>query len=74
MKYKIDDIIIINDREWRVAGHNFRFGKEWQYTLLFEHTDGSFDSIHINEKSLDSIVMQEPQGEDPGNIYSKAKE
>ena len=47
MKYKIDSIIIINNQPWRVAGYSFRFGKEWQYTLQTETTDGIYKTIYM---------------------------
>ncbi len=65
MKYNIDSIIIINNIEWRVAGVAFRFGKEWQYTLQRETTDGAFKTIYMNENSINEIFMQESQTDEP---------
>ena len=71
MKYKIDSIILINNIVWRVAGVIFRFGKEWQYTLQRETTDGEFKTIYINEQSLNEIFKKEPQTEDPNSQVGK---
>ena len=67
MKYKIDSIIIINNQPWRVAGYSFRFGKEWQYTLQTETTDGVYKTIYMNEVALSELFMNEPQTEDPSS-------
>ena len=45
-KYQVDQIILINNLPWRVAGYSFRFEKEWQYTLQIESTDGNFKTIY----------------------------
>ena len=65
MKFKIDSIIIINNSPWRIAGYSFRFGKEWQYTLQSETTDGDYKTIYMNEKALDELFTKESQTEDP---------
>ena len=65
MKYKIDTIIIINNVSWRIAGHLFRFGKEWQYTLQRETTDGTYKTIYLNENAVDEIFNKEPQTSTP---------
>jgi len=62
-KYQVDQIILINNFPWRVAGYSFRFGKEWQYTLQIERTDGSFKTIYLNEKAIDEIVNTQSQEE-----------
>ena len=62
-KYQVDQIILINNFPWRVAGYSFRFGKEWQYTLQIESTDGSFKTIYLNEKAIDEIISTQSQGE-----------
>ena len=64
MKYEIDSIVIINNLEWRVAGVAFRFGKEWQYTLQRETTDGDFKTIYMNENSINEIFKNESQTDD----------
>ena len=40
MKYKIDEMISINNKEWRIAEYRMGRGKEWVYTLSHEATDG----------------------------------
>ena len=62
-KYQVDQIILINNLPWRVAGYSFRFEKEWQYTLQIESTDGSFKTIYLNEKAIDEIISTQSQGE-----------
>tara|TARA_B100001146_G_C15831376_1_gene285203 strand:+ start:111 stop:320 length:210 start_codon:yes stop_codon:yes gene_type:complete len=64
-KYKVDQIILINNLPWRVAGYSFRFEKEWQYTLQIESTDGNFKTIYLNEKAIDEIISTQSQGENP---------
>ena len=64
-KYQVDQTILINNFSWRVAGYSFRFGKEWQYTLQIESTDGSFKTIYLNEKAIDEIISTQSQGENP---------
>ena len=64
-KYQVDQTILINNLPWRVAGYSFRFGKEWQYTLQIESTDGSFKTIYLNEKAIDEIINTQSQGENP---------
>ena len=68
MKYQIDTIIIINNREWRVAEYRMGRGREWIYTLATEHTDGSFDTMRLNEVAIGKIIVKEPQGEMPFKI------
>ena len=57
-KYHVDQIISINNVSWRVAGYSFRFGKEWQYTLQYEKTDGTFKTMYLNEKAIDEIYIE----------------
>ena len=40
MKYKIDDRVIINNTEWRIAEHRMGRGRQYMYTLSHEETDG----------------------------------
>ena len=63
MKYPIDTIVMINNREWRVAEYRMGRGREWVYTLANEHTDGSFDTMRLNEVAIGKIMVEEPQGE-----------
>ena len=68
MKYSVDTIIMINNREWRVAEFRMGRGREWVYTLANEHTDGSFDTMRLNEVAIGKIIVKEPQGEIPYEI------
>ena len=61
MKYAINKIITINNRDWRVAEYRMSHGREWKYTLSYEHTDGMFDVIQLNEDALDKIVKTHSQ-------------
>ena len=63
MKYPVDTIVMINNCEWRVAEYRMGRGREWVYTLANEHTDGSFDTMRLNEVAIGKIMVKEPQGE-----------
>ena len=63
MKFPIDTIVMINNREWRVAEFRMGRGREWVYTLANERTDGSYDTMCLNEMAIGKILDQEPQGE-----------
>tara|TARA_B100000315_G_scaffold242335_1_gene264413 strand:+ start:125 stop:349 length:225 start_codon:yes stop_codon:yes gene_type:complete len=63
MKYPVDTIVMINNREWRVAEFRMGRGREWIYTLANERTDGSYDTMCLNEMAIGKILDQEPQGE-----------
>tara|TARA_B100001250_G_scaffold204490_1_gene175463 strand:+ start:1027 stop:1254 length:228 start_codon:yes stop_codon:yes gene_type:complete len=63
MKYPVNTIVLINDREWRVAEYRMGRGREWVYTLSIELTDGSFDTMRLNESAIAKILVEEPQGE-----------
>ncbi|MEE2858230.1 MAG: hypothetical protein VX820_00755 [Candidatus Neomarinimicrobiota bacterium] len=64
MKYPIDTIIMINNFEWRVAEFRMGRGREWVYTLSCEDTDGSFETMRLNETAISKIMLHEPQGEE----------
>ena len=72
MKYPIDTIVMINNREWRVAEYRMGRGREWVYTLANEHTDGSFDTMRLNEVAIGKIIVEEPQGEMPFEIEEES--
>ena len=59
MKYKIDTEIIINDKVWRIAEYRMRFGMQWVYVLLKEKIDGQIETLYLDEKSLDLIIITE---------------
>ena len=63
MKYPIDTIVMINNHEWRVAEYRMGRGREWVYTLANELTDGSFETMRLNEVAIGKIMVTEPQGE-----------
>ena len=63
MKYPVDTIVMINNREWRVAEYRMGRGREWVYTLANERTDGSYDTMRLNEVAIEKIMVVEPQGE-----------
>ena len=65
MKYPVDTVVMINNREWSVAEYRMGRGREWVYTLANERTDGSYDTIRLNEDAIGKILIQEPQGEVP---------
>ena len=57
MKYKIDDMISINNADWRVAEYRMGRGREWVYTLSHEDTDGSYTTMSLNERAIDGITL-----------------
>ena len=63
MKYPIDTIVMINNRDWRVAEYRMGRGREWVYTLANELTDGSYETMRLNEVAIGKIMVKEPQGE-----------
>ena len=64
MKYPVDTVIIINDREWVIAEYRMGRGREWVYTLAKECTDGSYETMRLNETAIGKIVKSEPQGQE----------
>ena len=56
MKYKIDDTVQINNLEWRIAEYRMGRGREYRYTLALEHTDGTFETMSLNERAMDGII------------------
>ena len=68
MKYPVDTIIMINNCEWRVAEYRMGRGREWIYTLANERTDGSYDTMRLNEIAIGKILNQESQGEVPFDV------
>ena len=57
MKYKIDDMISINNKDWRIAEYRMGRGREWIYTLAHEATDGSYTIMSLNERAMDGITL-----------------
>ena len=58
MKYKLDEMISINNKEWRVAEYRMGRGREWVYTLSHETTDGSYTTMSLNERAIDGITLK----------------
>ena len=56
MKYKIDKMISINNKDWRVAEYRMGRGREWIYTLSYEETDGSYTTMSLNERAMDGLA------------------
>ena len=63
MKYPVDTLVLINNREWRVAEYRMGRGREWVYTLAHVRTDGSYDTMRLNELAIGKILVEEPQGD-----------
>ena len=63
MKYPVDTIVMINNREWRIAEYRMGRGREWVYTLANELTDGSYDTMRLNELAIGKILVEAPQGD-----------
>ena len=59
MKYPVDTLVLINNREWRVAEYRMGRGREWVYTLSNECTDGSYDTMRLNELAIEKILSEE---------------
>ena len=57
MKYKIDDTVIINNTEWRIAEYRVGRGRQYTYTLSYEHTDGTFQTMSLNERAMDGLAL-----------------
>ena len=57
MKYKIDEVISINNKEWRVSEYRMGRGREWIYTLSHEDTDGSYTTMSLNERAMDGLKL-----------------
>ena len=57
MKYKLDEMISINNKDWRVAEYRMGRGREWVYTLSHESTDGSYTTMRVNERAIDGITL-----------------
>ena len=57
MKYKIDDMVSINNKDWRVAEYRMGRGREWLYTLSHEDTDGTYTTMSLNERAIDGITL-----------------
>ena len=57
MKYKIEDMISINNKEWRIAEFRMGRGREWKYTLSHEDTDGTYTTMSLNERAIDGITL-----------------
>ena len=68
MKYPVDTLVLINNREWRVAEYRMGRGREWVYTLANDRTDGSYDTIRLNELAIGKILVEEPQGDLPFTV------
>ena len=63
MKYPIDTIVKINNCDWRVAEYRLGRGREWVYTLANETTDGSFETMRLNELAIGKIISTKSQDE-----------
>ena len=49
---------MINNRPWRIA--EYRMGRgEYLYTLANEMTDGSFETMRVNENAIDKLKAKE---------------
>ena len=57
MKYKLDEMILINNAEWRVAECSMGRGREWIYTLSHEDIDGTYTTVRVNEGAIEGIIM-----------------
>ena len=56
MKYKIDDMVVINNTEWTIAEYRMGRGREYLYTLSHEDTDGTYTTMSLNERAMDGLA------------------
>ena len=56
MKYKIDDTVMINNTEWRIAEYRMGRGRQYTYTLSYEDTDGTHITMSLNERAMDGLA------------------
>ena len=56
MKYKIDDTVMINNTEWRIAEYRMGRGRQYTYTLSYEDTDGTYTTMSLNERAMDGLA------------------
>ena len=56
MKYKIDDTVLINNTEWRIAEYRMGRGRQYTYTLSHEDTDGTHTTMSLNERAMDGLA------------------
>ena len=57
MKYKINDMVMINNIEWVISEHRLGRGRQWTYTLSYEETDGSYTTMSLNERAMDGLAL-----------------
>ena len=57
MRYKINDTVVINNSEWRIAEYRMSRGRQWTYTLSHEDTDGSYTTMSLNERAMDGLKL-----------------
>ena len=57
MKYKIDDMVVINNTEWRIAEYRMGRGRQYTYTLSYEDTDGTYTTMSLNERAMDGLKL-----------------
>ena len=57
MKYKINDAVVINNKEWLISEYRMHRGREYRYTLSHEDTDGTYTTMSLNERALDGVTL-----------------
>ena len=57
MKYNIGDTVQINNLDWYIAEYRMTRGREYKYTLSYEHTDGSYQTMSLNERAMDGLAL-----------------
>ena len=62
MKYKINDAIVINNKEWLISEYRMGRGREWKYTLSYKDIDGSHITMSLNERAIDGILSEREFG------------
>jgi hypothetical protein len=57
-KYLINTSILINNREWEVTEYRMGRGRKWIYILAHKRTDGSYDTMSLEENAIDQILNE----------------
>ena len=52
----INKVVVINDKEWKISERVKRYGIEWQYILVREKVDGTYQSMSLNEEALSTLM------------------
>jgi len=57
-KYLIGSTIMINNKGWEIAEYRMGRGRKWIYILAHKRTDGSYDTMSLEENAIDQILNE----------------